>query len=101
MGGVDNYEKAFLNPTYKAAHADEAADLTKLENLIAEQIPLLGVGVQLHRVRAPTELAPFQQRLEQCFASMKTQVEAKYGRRVSTFFPIIIFFFFEMNLVNK
>ncbi|XP_011297282.1 dedicator of cytokinesis protein 1 isoform X1 [Fopius arisanus] len=81
MGGVDNYEKAFLNQGYKESHLNESADLLKLESLIAEQIPLLGVGVQLHKARAPLELAPFHQRLEQCFVAMKTQVEAKYGKR--------------------
>lgn len=83
MGGIDNYEKAFLNADYKESHMDESSDLLKLESLIAEQIPLLGVGVQIHKARAPPELAPFHQRLEQCFMSMKSQVEAKYGKRVS------------------
>lgn len=82
MGGVDNYEKAFLNSDYREAHPEESSDLLKLEGLIAEQIPLLGVGVQLHKSRAPSELAPFHQRLEQCFQSMRAQVEAKYGKRV-------------------
>ncbi|KAG5343195.1 DOCK1 protein, partial [Acromyrmex heyeri] len=82
MGGIDNYEKAFLNAEYKDNHPDESSDLLKLEGLIAEQIPLLSVGLQLHKTRAPTELAPFHQRLEQCFMSMRNQVEAKYGKRV-------------------
>ncbi|XP_014608633.1 PREDICTED: dedicator of cytokinesis protein 1 isoform X1 [Polistes canadensis] len=81
MGGIDNYEKAFLNIDYKESHSEESSDLLKLESLIAEQIPLLGVGVQIHKTRAPPELAPFHQRLEQCFMSMKSQVEAKYGKR--------------------
>ncbi|KAK2584698.1 hypothetical protein KPH14_007033 [Odynerus spinipes] len=81
MGGIDNYEKAFLNIEYKEGHLDESSDLLKLESLIAEQIPLLGVGVQIHKARAPPELAPFHQRLEQCFVAMKSQVEAKYGKR--------------------
>ncbi|XP_050594603.1 dedicator of cytokinesis protein 1 isoform X6 [Bombus affinis] len=81
MGGIDNYEKAFLNSEYRSAHPEESSDLLKLEGLIAEQIPLLSVGVQLHKVRAPPELTPFHQRLEQCFTSMRNQVEAKYGKR--------------------
>lgn len=83
MGGIDNYEKAFLNTEYKDNHPEDSSDLLKLEGLIAEQIPLLNIGLQLHKVRAPTELAPFHQRLEQCFVSMRSQVEAKYGKRVS------------------
>ncbi|XP_043512181.1 dedicator of cytokinesis protein 1 isoform X5 [Frieseomelitta varia] len=81
MGGIDNYEKAFLNSEYRNTHSEESSDLLKLEGLIAEQIPLLSVGVQLHKVRAPPELIPFHQRLEQCFISMRNQVEAKYGKR--------------------
>lgn len=83
MGGIDNYEKAFLNPEYREAHPEDARDLLKLENLIAEQIPLLGVGVQLHKARASVELALFHQHLEQCYTTMRTQVEARYGKRVS------------------
>jgi len=83
MGGIDNYEKAFLNAEYRDSHPEESSDLLKLEGLIAEQIPLLSVGLQLHKTRAPTELAPFHQRLEQCFMSMRNQVETKYGKRVS------------------
>lgn len=83
MGGIDNYEKAFLNTEYKNSHPEESSDLLKLEGLIAEQIPLLSVGLQLHKVRAPTELAPFHNRLEQCFTSMRMHVETKYGKRVS------------------
>lgn len=83
MGGVDNYEKAFLNSEYRDRHPEESSDLLKLEGLIAEQIPLLGIGVQLHKMRAPLELAPFHQRLEQCYATMRTHVEDKYGKRVS------------------
>ncbi|XP_076174409.1 dedicator of cytokinesis protein myoblast city isoform X2 [Ptiloglossa arizonensis] len=81
MGGIDNYEKAFLNPEYRNSRPEESSDLLKLEGLIAEQIPLLSIGVQVHKTRAPPELAPFHQRLEQCFASMRNQVEIKYGKR--------------------
>ncbi|XP_034937564.1 dedicator of cytokinesis protein 1 isoform X2 [Chelonus insularis] len=81
MGGVYNYEKAFLNSSFRESHPESSSDLLKLSSLIAEQIPLLAVGLQLHRSRAPPELSPFHQRLEQCFASMRAQVEAKYGKR--------------------
>ncbi|EFN73187.1 Dedicator of cytokinesis protein 1 [Camponotus floridanus] len=81
MGGIDNYEKAFLNAEYKENHLEESSDLLKLEGLIAEQIPLLSIGLQLHKARAPTELTPFHQRLEQCFVSLRNQVEVKYGKR--------------------
>ncbi|CAB0042097.1 unnamed protein product [Trichogramma brassicae] len=81
MGGIDNYEKAFLNAEYRDSHLEDAQDLAKLENLIAEQIPLLGVGVKIHKARASVDLAPFHQHLEQCYAAMRTQIEARYGKR--------------------
>lgn len=101
MGGIDNYEKAFLNSEYRNSHLEETSDLLKLEGLIAEQIPLLSIGVQLHKMRAPPELTPFHQRLEQCFASMRNQVEAKYGKRVRylCFFFIHIYIYFKINYV--
>lgn len=85
MGGINNYEKAFLNIDYKNKHPNDASDLLKLESLIAEQIPLLGVGLTVHKARAPTELNAFHQHLEQSFALMKADVERKYGQRVSFF----------------
>ncbi|XP_076651042.1 dedicator of cytokinesis protein myoblast city isoform X1 [Halictus rubicundus] len=81
MGGIDNYEKAFLNPEYRDSHPEENSDLHKLEGLIADQIPLLNIGVQLHKTRAPPELSLLHQHLEHCFAAMRSQVEAKYGKR--------------------
>ncbi|XP_053976094.1 dedicator of cytokinesis protein 1 isoform X2 [Hylaeus volcanicus] len=81
MGGIDNYEKAFLNPEYRNSHPEESSDLLKLEGLIAEQIPLLGVGVQVHKACAPPQLTLLHQRLEQCYATMRSQVESKYGKR--------------------
>ncbi|XP_014208352.1 dedicator of cytokinesis protein 1 isoform X2 [Copidosoma floridanum] len=81
MGGIDNYEKAFLNVEYKESHPEEMKNLERLENLIAEQIPLLGIGLQVHKARASPELGALHQRMEQCFVSMRTEVEAKYGRR--------------------
>lgn len=74
--------QAFFIPEYAAAHPEEAKQLAKLKDLIACQVPLLEVGVQLHRQRAPPSLGPFQQRLEQCFREMQTQVEARHGKKV-------------------
>ncbi|XP_034240436.1 dedicator of cytokinesis protein 1 isoform X3 [Thrips palmi] len=81
MGGITNYEKAFFTVEYAAAHPEEAKQLANLKDLIASQVPLLEVGVQLHKQRAPISLGPFQQRLEQCFREMQSQVEAKHGKK--------------------
>ncbi|XP_069695130.1 dedicator of cytokinesis protein 1 isoform X2 [Periplaneta americana] len=81
MGGVTNYEKAFFTPEYLEIHPEDATLVTKLQDLIASQIPLLDVCIQIHRQKAPPSLGPFQQRLEECFAEMQSHVEAKYGKK--------------------
>lgn len=73
---------------YTAAHPEEAKQLAKLKDLIASQVPLLEIGVQLHKQRAPISLGPFQQRLEQCFREMQVQVEAKHGKKVCYTFTL-------------
>lgn len=82
MGGIMNYEEAFFNSDYLEKHPDDDVQIQKLKELIAEQIPLLEMGVQLHRERAPPSLEPFQLRLEDCFSQMKANVEEKYGKKV-------------------
>lgn len=84
MGGIVNYEKAFFNWEYTEKHPEDEVLLEKLKDLIAEQIPLLEFGIQVHKDRAPPSLSPLQQKLEECFADMKISVEEKYGKRVST-----------------
>lgn len=75
--------QAFFIPEYLEAHPDDAPLVGKLKDLIASQIPLLEVGIALHRQRAPPKLAPLQQRMEQCFIEMQSHVEANYGKKVS------------------
>jgi hypothetical protein len=65
------------------AHPEDATLIIKLQDLIASQIPLLDLCIQIHRQRAPPSLAPFQQRLEECFADMQNHVESKYGKKVT------------------
>ncbi|XP_071445315.1 dedicator of cytokinesis protein 1 isoform X2 [Hetaerina americana] len=80
-GGVANYEKAFFTSDYATDHPEDLRSIEKLKNLIAEQIPLLEIGIQLHGQRAPPSLQPFQQRLEQCFNEMRANIEHKYGKK--------------------
>ncbi|XP_073969012.1 dedicator of cytokinesis protein myoblast city isoform X3 [Rhodnius prolixus] len=79
MGGITNYEKAFFTPEYLERHPDQEAQVAKLKELIAVQIPLLEVGVKTHGDLAPPSLTPLQQRLEQCFSQMQAHVIANYG----------------------
>ncbi|XP_046384567.1 dedicator of cytokinesis protein 1 isoform X4 [Ischnura elegans] len=80
-GGVANYEKAFFTADYAIDHPEDQRNIEKLKNLIAEQIPLLEIGIQLHGQRAPQSLQPFHQRLEQCFNEMRANIEHKYGKK--------------------
>jgi hypothetical protein len=75
--------QAFFTPEYMEAHPEDAALITKLQDLIASQIPLLDLCIHIHRQRAPPSLGPFQQRLEECFAEMQNHVESKYGKKVT------------------
>lgn len=86
MGGIMNYEKSFFIPEYLEKHPEDDILVKKLKDMIAEQIPLLEFGIQVHKERAPGSLLPFQQRLEDCFAEMQASVVEKYGKRVNTIF---------------
>lgn len=83
MGGFSKYEEAFLTDQYIQQNPCDERLIEKLKELIASQIPLLELALLVHRVKAPSSLAPFQERLEKCFAEMQTNVEAKYGKRTS------------------
>ena len=83
-GGISNYEKAFFSDLYLQKHPEDEVLIEKLKMLLAEQIPLLEIGVQLHRVMAPQSLMPFQQRLADCFGEMQAKVVSKYGKKVYT-----------------
>ncbi|KAF4529700.1 hypothetical protein B566_EDAN016653 [Ephemera danica] len=81
MGGVENYEKAFFIPEYLEKHPEDAGLVANLKELIADQIPLLEIGLQLHQRKAPREMQPFQQRMEKCFSDTKAHVEQTYGKK--------------------
>jgi hypothetical protein len=74
--------QAFFTTQYLESHPEDAGLINKLQDLIASQIPLLDLCIQIHRQRAPPSLMPFQQRLEECFAEMQNHVESKYGKKV-------------------
>jgi dedicator of cytokinesis protein 1 len=83
MGGIVNYEKAFFNDEYLVKHPfrKDQDGITKLKNLIAMQIPLLEVGIAIHKQRAPSSLRPFHDHMEDAFAKLRNGVEEKYGKR--------------------
>ncbi|XP_031352316.1 dedicator of cytokinesis protein 1-like isoform X2 [Photinus pyralis] len=81
MGGTTNYEEAFFTPEYIKQYPENHVLIQRLKDLIADQIPLLELGIQVHKDRAPTSLLPLQKRLEDCFTKLQENVVEKYGKR--------------------
>ncbi|XP_066248093.1 dedicator of cytokinesis protein 1 isoform X1 [Euwallacea similis] len=81
MGGTKNYEKVFFTDEYLTRHADDEVLVNRLKDLLADQIPLLELCLQIHKKKAPDNLQPLQKRMEDCFTIMKDEVERKYGKR--------------------
>ncbi|KFM61426.1 Dedicator of cytokinesis protein 2, partial [Stegodyphus mimosarum] len=83
MGGIINYEKAFFTEDYAAKHntRKDAEGIQKLKNLIACQVPLLEAGIAIHREKAPDNLKPFHQHMEEAFYRLRSSIEEKYGKQ--------------------
>ncbi|XP_076266832.1 dedicator of cytokinesis protein myoblast city isoform X3 [Rhynchophorus ferrugineus] len=81
MGGVRNYEEVFFSAEYLEHHPDDDLLVNKLKDLIASQVPLLNLCVEIHRRKAPSILQPLQKRLEERLEVFRNDVEIKYGRR--------------------
>ncbi|MBN3301172.1 DOCK2 protein, partial [Amia calva] len=81
MGGFAKYEKAFFTEEYTQQHPEDREKMSRLKDLIAWQIPLLGAGIRLHGKRVMDDLRPFHDRMEECFKQLKTKVEKEYGAR--------------------
>lgn len=81
-GGFSKYEEVFFTKDYLHKHnnsSKEELKINELKTLIAEQIPLLEVGIQVHRERVDAQVQPLHDRLEELFAKMKETVQRKYG----------------------
>lgn len=94
MGGIRNYEEVFFIPEYEVRYPEDKILIDRLKNLIAEQMPLLDLCVQIHKQKAPENLQPLQKRFEECFECMKSDIELKYGRKVKIFEYSFIYFVF-------
>ncbi|XP_063369325.1 dedicator of cytokinesis protein 1 [Cydia amplana] len=85
QGGIVNYERAFLTPTYAEKHPDHAPLLAQLRDLIADQIPLLQFGLDVHGARMPTALEGLHAHMLQCFRRIQNHVHQRYGRKACDF----------------
>ena len=81
MGGTAMYEKAFFSEDFRSRHQEQRENIVLLENLMAEQIPLLELGIKIHDDKKSDKLKPLHERLTIMFREMKDNVESKYGRR--------------------
>ena len=82
MGGTAMYERAFFSSEFRSANPEQRERLVMLENLLAEQIPLLELGPsKIHDAKKSEDLKPLHDRLTIMFHQMKEHVEAKYGAR--------------------
>lgn len=90
MGGIMNYENAFFTDEYIQNNPDDDMLIQKLKDLIAEQIPLLELCIQIHGERSSPSLLGLQKRLETCFETMKDDVIEKYGKKVLLLLIVII-----------
>ncbi|KAI1293752.1 Dedicator of cytokinesis protein 1 [Halotydeus destructor] len=83
-GGIGNYEKAFFSEQYAFEHCmrRDRDDINKLKDLIANQVPLLQVCVNIHRERVALDFRPFHDHMESQFRKLRESVEAKYGRKL-------------------
>lgn len=82
-GGTTKYEEAFLVDEYLDCNPRDQQMVERLKNLIADQIPILEVALQVHRAKVPSDLLPLHERLEECFLKMQAHVEACYGKRTT------------------
>lgn len=78
-GGIANYESAFFNSP--SIDLIDQNYIEQLKNLIADQVPLLECGLELHKAKVSIQLLPLHDHLEKQFKIMKESLETKYGHR--------------------
>jgi tetratricopeptide (TPR) repeat protein len=80
-GGTAKYEQAFFTDEYLEDNPEHEEKVRVLKDQIANQIPLLDACIKIHDLKKTDDLQPLHDRLEGMFKTMRTQVEAKYGKR--------------------
>ncbi|XP_068248213.1 dedicator of cytokinesis protein 2 isoform X3 [Palaemon carinicauda] len=79
MGGIANYEKAFLGDDYILSHPGDADKVANLRLLMASQVPLLEAGLSIHSMRVTEPISGLHDHMVASFTKMKAQVQEKYG----------------------
>ncbi|XP_050357378.1 dedicator of cytokinesis protein 1 isoform X1 [Nymphalis io] len=83
QGGLVHYERAFLTAAYEARRPQHAALLQRLRDHIADQVPLLKYGLDVHACREPVR--ELHEHLAACFRRVQHHVHQRYGRRMCEF----------------
>ncbi|CAG4961484.1 unnamed protein product [Parnassius apollo] len=81
QGGIVNYERAFLTTAYESRHPEHAELLAQLRDLIADQVPLLKLGLEVHKSRISPDLQALHEHMESCFHRVQNHVHQRYGRK--------------------
>ncbi|KAL4711596.1 hypothetical protein ACJJTC_003613 [Scirpophaga incertulas] len=87
QGGIENYEKAFLTAAYEARHPEHADLLAQLRDLIADQVPLLKYGLDVHGARVPSSMEALHAHLLSRFRRIQQHIHQRYGRKMCDFEP--------------
>ena len=83
MGGVANYEKAFLHNDYINSHPEEHTQIEALKRLISEMVPLLEYGLVVHESRVSNQIIALHDHMLTEFHKMKDLLTSKYGKAVA------------------
>ncbi|XP_073238831.1 dedicator of cytokinesis protein 1-like [Porites lutea] len=84
MGGVSNYEKAFLTPAFVKENPDSADYVERLKSSLVEQVEILEEGMGVHGNRITAALKPLHENLEKRFKEMKSKTAPFKRARIST-----------------
>lgn len=82
MGGPVIYEQAFCSEDYSQTHPGDQIHISRLKELFAEQIPLVEVGLGIHKRKVTDILKPLQNKMEEMFHKRKSLVEERYGKKL-------------------
>ncbi|CAG7727806.1 unnamed protein product [Allacma fusca] len=77
MGGIANYEKAFLTQSYLEKHPNDTDYVDKLKTAICLQVPILKEGLKIHKDKAAA-LLQMHEKLEICFSEFIKHIEKEY-----------------------
>ncbi|RXG50805.1 Dedicator of cytokinesis protein 1 [Armadillidium vulgare] len=79
MGGIKNYEKAFLTDEYLLNHPEDSDKIAELKEWISKQIPLLDLALEIHGCCVSAAMAEHHSHLLDRFKVMKDLVHKNYG----------------------